>query len=116
MIVSEEVAKAPGTMYKAKTESTYQADGAPGKESRKARQSQEPIKDDAAMGGQHNVGESTPEEEEDNRGKRATRFVDIGEDSGGVTLVGEGREGTRTAVDARDANGDDRDANDDVHE
>lgn len=95
---------------------TYQADRTPGEEGSQTGQGQKPVEDNHAGGGKGNVGETTPGEEEDDGPERAARLVNVGEDLGSVTLLGERRQGTGSAVDARDTDGDDRDADDDVHE
>lgn len=68
------------------------------------------------MGAEDNVGKATPGEEEENRHKGTARLVNVGEDLRGVTGVSERGQGTRAAIDARNTDRDDRDADDNVHE
>lgn len=95
---------------------TYEANRSPGEEGSESRDGQEPVKDDRARGCQNHVGKGTPDEVEHNRHKRATRPVNIGKDLGSVVLLGKGSQGTRAAVDARDTERDNRNADDKVHE
>lgn len=95
---------------------TYETDGAPSEESSETRQSKKPVKDNTTGRCQHDIGKTTPDEEEKNGHQGTTRPIDVGEDVGSVALVGEGREGTGTTVNARNAKGHDGDTNDEVHE
>jgi hypothetical protein len=93
-----------------------EADGAPGEESSKTGQSNEPVEDSLTSRRQVHVGKRTPHENEGNRVQRASGTVDVGEALGSVTLVGKSSEGSRTTVYTRDTDGDDGDENDNVHE
>jgi hypothetical protein len=93
-----------------------QADGAPGEESSKTRQSDEPVEDGLTGRGQVHVGKRTPHKNESNGVQRASSTVDVGEALGSVTLVCEGSKGTGTTVYTRDTDGDDGDENYNVHE
>jgi len=92
------------------------ADGAPGEEGSKTRQVEQPGEDDLTGGDKVHVGESTPNEDEDDGPERTARLVDVGEDLGSVTLISKRSQGTRATVDTRHTNGDDGDENDNVHE
>lgn len=93
-----------------------EADAAPGEERGEAGQRQQPVEDGGAIGVEVDVGEQTKDEDDGDAGEGPPRAVDVGEDLGGVALLGEGGEGAAAAVDARDADGDDGDEDDDVHE
>lgn len=95
---------------------TYNTDRTPGEESSESRDSQEPVKDNTTRRGEDDVGESTPDKDEEDGYERTARLVDVGEALGSVALVREGGKGSRTTVDTRDTDGDDRDADDSVHE
>ena len=93
-----------------------QANAAPGEQSGKTGQGKQPAEDNRTLGRQVDVRERAEGKNEDNTPQRAARSIDVGEELGRIALLGEGREGTRAAVDCRHADGDDGDQDDDVHE
>jgi hypothetical protein len=93
-----------------------QADGSPGEEGSKTRQGDEPVEDDDTGGSQVHVRKSTPAEDEDDGPKRTTGAINVGEELGGIALLTERNESTRTTVDTGHTNGYDGNENDDVHE
>jgi hypothetical protein len=93
-----------------------EADGAPGEERRKTRQSQQPVKHGRALGVEVNVREGPERAEERNRQEGTAGAVNVRKELGGVALLGEGGEGAGAAVDGRDADGEHRHEDDDVHE
>lgn len=58
----------------------------------------------------------TPSENEENRPEGTARLVDVGEYSGSVASLGESGEDTRSSIDARETDGEDRDADGNVDE
>lgn len=66
----------------------------------------QPGEDDAAGGGEGDVGDGPAGEDEDCGPEGAAGAVDVGEAGGGVALFGEGAEGAGAAVDAGEADGD----------
>ena len=93
-----------------------EADAAPGEERGEARQGEKPVKHGRALGSKRDVGEETEEDDDADTRKRAAGAVDVGEDLGGVSLLREGCQSTRAAVDSGDADREDRNENDDIHE
>ena len=93
-----------------------EADRSPSEEGSETGKRKEPVKDRRASSSQVDVGEGTEGDDEDHRIQRAVGAIDIGEDLGSITLLGQGRKSTGAAVDARDAEGEDGHQNDDVHE
>lgn len=93
-----------------------QADGAPSEKGGETRQGEQPVKDGRALSVEVNIrqrGEGTDGEDRD---ERAAGAVNVGEDPGGVALLGERGERAGAAVDGRHTDGQDRDQDDDVHE
>lgn len=97
-------------------DATYGTDRTPGEQSCETGEGKKPVENKGALGGQNNVGKTTPHEKEGDGGQRTTRSVDVGEDLGRVSLLGKGGQGSGTTVHTRDTNGNDGDANDKVHE
>jgi hypothetical protein len=66
----------------------------------------------------HNVDvcQRSPKENRNHGPEGTRRFVDVGEDGGGVSSLSEGCESSRAGVDARQTNGEDGNANGDIHE
>lgn len=93
-----------------------QADGTPGEEGGKTRQGEEPVEDNDTGSAQVDVGEGTESANEEHGDERAAGTVDVGEDLGGITLLGKGSEGTGTTIDGGNTDGKDGDQDNDVHE
>jgi hypothetical protein len=93
-----------------------QADRSPGEEGSEARERKEPAEHNVALGVKSDIGESTAEKVDDDRGERATRLVNIAEDLGSIALLSEGSESSGTTVDARYTDGQHGDENDNVDE
>jgi hypothetical protein len=92
------------------------ADGAPSEEGSKTGQSDEPVKDRLTSRSKVHVAKHTPAKNKEDREKRATRAIDVGEHLGSVALVGKSRQSTGTSVDTRHTDRDNGDENDNVHE
>ena len=93
-----------------------QADGTPGEEGSETRQGEQPVKDSRPLSIKVNIrqrGEGTDGEDRD---ERAARAVNVGEDPGGVALLGERGERAGATVHGGHADGQDRNEDDDVHE
>ena len=91
-----------------------ETDGAPGEESGKTGKSEKPIEDDGSLGAQVYESKKTEGDDEDGGPERTTGLIDVAEQSWSITLLGQGRQGTRATVDARYADRDDGYENDDV--
>jgi hypothetical protein len=78
--------------------------------SRETRERKEPVEDEP--GGvlvDTDVGDGSEGEDKDNRPKGSTRLVDVAEEFGGESGLGEGGEGSGSGVDARETDGEDGD-------
>lgn len=92
------------------------ADGAPGEQSGQTRQRLEPGEDDGTARAQVDVGQATKDQDSADGEQRSSGLVNVCEDLGGVSLLGQGRQGTAATIDGRDTDGQDGNQNDDVHE
>lgn len=93
-----------------------QADAAPGEEAGEAADGDEPVKDFALLLEVDEVREQAHGEGEEHGDERAALAVDVGEQLGGVGLLGEGGERARGAEDGGVADGDDGEEDDGVHD
>ena len=93
-----------------------QADGTPGEEGGHTRKLNQPTEDNLTISSQVHVCKSTHRQECDHGRQRAARAIHIGKDLGRIALLTESGESTRTTIDTRHADGDDRNKNDDIHE
>lgn len=85
------------------------ADGHPGENGGQTRKSQEPIKDLTTVSGDVHVGNGSEDQDGDDRGQRSTGLVNVGEDSGSETGLGESGQGSRSGVDTRETDREDGD-------
>jgi hypothetical protein len=72
------------------------ADTHPGEDGGKTRKSQEPIEDLPTVSRDVDVGDRTKDQNGEDRGKRSTGLVDVGEDPGSVTSLGKSGQSSRT--------------------
>lgn len=93
-----------------------ETDAPPGEQRREPGQGQQPGEDGGPVRVQVDVGEEAEGQHDADAAERPAGAVDIRKGLGGVALLREGGEGAAPAVHARDADGDDRDEDDDVHE
>jgi len=92
-----------------------QADGTPGEKGSEARDTEQPVeKLLTGLGLGSGKGEETDSQDEDGRVERTAGTVDVREELGGIALLRHGREGTASAVNARETDGNDRDDDDGV--
>lgn len=92
------------------------ADGAPGEEGSQGGKVEEPVEDDNTLGINVDVGEATANADDQGGPERTSRAVNVGEDDGGVSLLGHGSQSTGSTVHTGDTDGDNGNENDDVHE
>jgi hypothetical protein len=92
------------------------ADRSPGNQAGQSREGKKPVKDGHTTSSERDVGEGTKEEVDENGGQRATGLVNVGEELGGVALLGKSSQGARSTVDTRNTDRDNGDADDQVHE
>ena len=92
------------------------ADGSPGEYGGKTREGEEPVEDVGARGRVDEEGEETHCHRERDGGERATFAVNVSEKPGCLTGLGETEERTRSGVDGRVADRQDRDENDGVED
>ena len=92
------------------------ANGSPGEESSKTGKSQKPGEDLSTAGGKRDEGDETEQDANNDGGERTAGTINVGEDHGSITLLGQGNQGTGTTVNTGDTNGQNGDENDNVHE
>lgn len=92
------------------------ADGAPGEESGQTGKLQEPEEHGLTGGSQGDVRQRGARDDGNSGPEGTTGAVDVGEDLRCVPLLGEGAQGARATVDARQADRDDGEQDDDVDE
>jgi len=85
------------------------ADGHPGEDGGKTRKGQEPVKDLTTVSGDVDIGDRSEDQDGDDRGQRSTGLVNVGEDSGSETGLGESGQGSRSGVDTRETDREDGD-------
>ena len=85
------------------------ADGHPGEDGGKTRKGQEPVKDLTTVSGDVDIGDRSEDQDGDDRGQRSTGLVNVGEDSGSETGLGESGQGSRSGVDTRETDGENGD-------
>ena len=95
---------------------THNADGTPCEQGGQTRQREQPVKDDAALACKNDVSQRTKRQAEDHRRQRPAGPVNVGKHLGSIALLGQSRQCSGSAVDARDANGHDGDKDDHVHD
>lgn len=91
-------------------------DGSPGEQRSQTGQSLKPGEDNFSTRTQADVCDRAECEDENYGEQWTSRFVNVCEEFGSVALFGECRESTRSTVDSRIPDGDDRDQDDYVHE
>lgn len=93
-----------------------QANRPPGKESRQARQREEPVKHHSTVRAQIDIRKQATRKHNPHREGRPPSPVDVGENTGRVAELRHGGKGARPAVDAGHADGHDGDDDDGVDE
>ena len=66
----------------------------PGEDGRETREGQEPVKDRATGARDVDVGDGSEDQDGNDRGEGTTRLVDVGEDLGSVSSLGQGGQGS----------------------
>ena len=93
-----------------------EADGAPGEDGAETAEGEHPGESVVLPGRSGEVGEQTETGSEEDGDEWAATLIDVGEDLGGLVLLGESGEGAGGAVDGGVADGEDGDHDDDVHD
>ena len=93
-----------------------EADAAPCEEGGKTGERHEPVEGDGTAGGEGHESQRRPGDDEDGGPQRTAGAVDVAEEAGSVTLLSKRTERARATVDTGEADGDDRQHDDDVGE